>query len=236
MRVLHCNRLTSTIADRASSVIISLKLAELQALCDAYPKMGQQRDKSKKTTFSLEWQFYAGRSIRPRTYQNPIWGYPHNFKRDKGVYMRDVANSTKTSAQKALYAKACEILQLFDPDYAGQYKDYVVNFSCMSNSEMHYVREHTDDEDIQFQYAVVLGDCTGGELKLWDSKGNTQVIDYRNKILKLDARLAHEVMPFQGRRYCIIWYKLFDRRMTAAAPIFEPARIVYEHQVTPQPS
>eukprot|EP01047_Picozoa_sp_COSAG01_P006172 COSAG01_NODE_221_length_21422_cov_48.284294_10_plen_90_part_00 len=48
------------------------------------------------------------------------------------------------------------------------------------------------------------------------------------------SAVAHEVMPFQGRRYCIIWYKVFDRRMTAAAPIFEPARIVYEHQATPQ--
>ena len=47
--------------------------------------MGQQRDKSKKTTFSLEWQFQAGRSIRARTYEKPIWGYPHNFKRGKGV-------------------------------------------------------------------------------------------------------------------------------------------------------
>jgi hypothetical protein len=48
-----------------------------------------------------------------------------------------------------------------------QYKDYVVNFSCMSDSELHYVHKHTDDDDIQFQYAVVLGNCTGGELKLW---------------------------------------------------------------------
>ena len=99
--------------------------------------MGQQRDKSKKTTFSLEWQFYAGRSIRPRTTEqgkNPTWSYKHNFKRGKGVYMKDVADSNKTPAQKALYAKACEILQLLNPDYAGQYKDYVVSFACMSNT------------------------------------------------------------------------------------------------------
>ena len=75
---------------------------------------------------------------------------------------------------------------------------------------------------------MVLGDCTGGELKLWNSVGDTQVIDYTNKILKLDGRLQHEVMPFMGRRYCIIWYKVFDRNMKTPAPVFEPAHIVYE--------
>ena len=40
---------------------------ELKILCDLYTKPGQQRDKTKKSTFSLEWQFYAGRSIRAVT-------------------------------------------------------------------------------------------------------------------------------------------------------------------------
>ena len=51
---------------------------------------------------------------------------------------------------------------------------------------------------------------------------------YTNKILKLDGRLPHEVMAFTGRRYCIIWYKVFDRNMKKPASVFEPARIVYE--------
>jgi hypothetical protein len=213
---------------------IDSQLAQLYVLLQQYEKLGQARDKKHKNSFSLEWQFAAGRSVRALTTKagNPTWCYKHNFIDGKGVYMKDVADSTKSPAQKALYAKACEILPLIDADYAGQYKDYVVNFSCMSDSELHYVHKHTDADDIQFQYAVVLGNCTGGELKVWDSRGDTHIIDYRNKILKLDGRLPHEVMPFQGRRYCIIWYKLFDRRMTVAAPIFEPARIVHECSAT----
>eukprot|EP01046_Picozoa_sp_COSAG06_P020883 COSAG06_NODE_1547_length_9132_cov_3.139046_5_plen_50_part_00 len=46
-------------------------------------------------------------------------------------------------AQKALYAKASELLQLFDSDYASN-NDYVINFSCMDSPTKHYVREHTD--------------------------------------------------------------------------------------------
>ena len=51
-------------------------------------------------------------------------------------------------------------------EYASN-NDYVINFSCMSDPKKHYVRKHTDDDDIAPQYAMVLGDCTGGELKLW---------------------------------------------------------------------
>ena len=203
---------------------------ELKILCDLYIKPGQQRDKKKKATFFLEWQFYAGRSIRAKTTKqgNPTWCHEHNFKNGKGVYLRDVADSTKSPQQKILYAKACELLSLIDSAYAGDHKDFVVNFSCMSKPIQHYVKKHTDAEDIQFQYALVLGDCTGGDLKLWDSRGNEHVLNYHNKILKLDGRLPHEVMPFTGRRYCIIWYKVFDRRMIRPAEIFEPAEIIYE--------
>ncbi len=141
--------------------------------------------------------------------------------------MKDVSESTKSLAQKALYAKASELLRLIDREYASN-NDYVINFSCMSDPKKHYARKHTDSDDVAPQYAMVLGDCTGGELKLWNSDGDTQVIDYTNKILKLDGRLQHEVMPFTGRRYCIIWYKVYDRNMKKPAPVFEPARIVYE--------
>jgi len=225
-----CCRLFKVFLYRCRSGSIGALIDELECQCDSYTKVGQQRDKSKKKEFSLEWQFAAGRSIRPATTEagNPTWAYKHNFKDGKGVYMRDVADSTKTPQQKALYAKACELLLLIDADYAGEYKDYVVNFSCMSEPQIHYVKEHTDDDDIKFQYALVLGDCTGGELKVWDSNGNEKVIDYKNKILKLDGRLPHEVLPFTGRRYCIIWYKVFDRRMDKPAEIFEPAEIVYD--------
>jgi hypothetical protein len=112
---------------------------ELKILCDLYTKPGQQRDKTKKSTFSLEWQFYAGRSIRAVTTEqgNPTWCHEHNFKDGKGVYLGDVATSTKSPRQKMLYAKACELLSLIDPDYAGDHKDFVINFSCMSKPIQH---------------------------------------------------------------------------------------------------
>ena len=113
----------------------------------------------------------------------------------------------------------------------------------------HYVKKH-DAKDgflrfgknnelrrchhVAFQYTVVLGSeiitpaCarSGGELKLWGSDGSTQVIDAYRKVVKMDARLPHEVCAFKGMRYSITYYKLSDRRMTGAMDIYEPAMVL----------
>ena len=97
----------------------------------------------------------------------------------------------------------------------------------MDDPEQHYVRRHVDDKDIQFQYAIVLGDgVTGGDLRLWNTDGSSQTINYLHKVVKMDGRLPHEVLPFTGTRFCVIFYKLDDRQMNCAAPIYEPASIV----------
>eukprot|EP01043_Picozoa_sp_COSAG02_P097626 COSAG02_NODE_33837_length_493_cov_1.401015_1_plen_91_part_10 len=44
-------------------------------------------------------------------------------------------------------------------------------------------------------------------------------MDLSHKIVKLDARQTHEVLPFKGIRISVIWYKRYDRTMDAIAPI-----------------
>ena len=83
----------------------------------------------------------------------------------------------------------------------------------MTNPSQHYVKKHVDDQDITFQYGLALGDFTGGELTCWAEDGSTQTLDYTRKVLKMDGRLPHEVCEFSGERYCVIFYKLFDRTM-----------------------
>ena len=43
--------------------------------------------------------------------------------------MKDVSESTKSLAQKALYAKASELLRLIDTEYASN-NDYVIKALC----------------------------------------------------------------------------------------------------------
>jgi hypothetical protein len=57
---------------------------------------------------------------------NPKWSYEHNFKKRKGVYMKDISNSTK---------KATELLQLLVGSKYASNNDYVIKFSlpCLRN-------------------------------------------------------------------------------------------------------
>ena len=179
--------------------------------------------KSSRSTFSTEFQLGLGRScgaLGAKSFETP-----HNFKRGVGVYMQDIQTSRRPRWQRALWVAAKELLLEIDPDFA-EHDDYCVNFSKMTDGSLHWVRKHVDGRDIAHQYGLVLGDSQGGELQVWNSDGTSQVVDYRHKVLKMDGRLPHAVLPFEGERYCVIFYKLFDRNMTQPLPIFEPARII----------
>lgn len=205
---------------------------ELTKLLNEVKSTAQKRDKANKKTFNLEWQFGIGRSTNALTLDKVTgesrgnFSHEHNLKKGVGVWMGDVKTSTRPLWQKELYKVATELLMLIDAHYAGDDGDYSVNFSCMSDPKQHYVHTHTDSKDIAYQYGLVLGECSGGNLTTYLSNGDTQTLDYRRKVLKMDGRLAHEVAPFAGRRYSVIFYKSFDRRYSRELPVFEPAVFV----------
>mgnify|MGYP003956702563 CR=1 FL=1 len=181
-----------------------------------------QRRNKNRSTFSLDWQFGLGRV----TNALGATGFttPHNFLK-KGVFMKPVLDTKISAWKKDLWVLAKQLILHIDPGYAA-HEDYVVNFSCMTDSKKHYVKRHVDDQDITFQYGLALGDFTGGELTCWKKDGTTTTVDYTRKILKMDGRLAHEVKPFSGKRFCVIFYKLYDRTMTDKAPILEAPHFV----------
>jgi len=203
--------------------LIQVKMDELTELLDKVKSKVQKRDKKNKKHFSLEWQLGMGRSTS--ALGATAFETPHNFKKGVGVCMSDILDSKRPKWQKELYAKAKELILLIDADFAKN-DDFVVNFSCMCDALNHYCRRHVDNMDIEYQYATVLGDCAGGDLTVWNSDGTSQTKNYHRKVLKMDGRLPHQVEPFTGRRYCVIFYKLYDRRYTEASPIFEPACFV----------
>ena len=127
--------------------------------------------------------------------------------------------------KKDLYLACDDLINEIDPEFA---KDghYAVNFSCMTDAQKHFVKVHTDSHDISHQYGIVLGNTKGGRLTCWNKNGTTQTVDYHRKILKMDGRLQHAVGNFTGKRYCVIFYKLYDPRKTCSDPIFAPARLI----------
>ena len=198
--------------------VIEKKLGEIN-----FKKNKSERDK-KKRQFSNLWQFKLGHS----TQALGAGGHktPHNFKQGRGVCTRPIAERNFPKWKKDLYATCDKLINEIDPDFA---KDghYAVNFSCMTDTTKHYVKVHTDSHDISHQYGIVLGEnVKGGHLTCWNSNGTTQTVDYHRKILKMDGRLQHSCGKFEGRRYCVIFYKLYDPRKVCEDPIFEPARLI----------
>ena len=183
--------------------------AELLSILRTVEISSQNRDNEKKTLFSLEWQKQLGRTVGVW----PSFTHPHNFRKGIKVFMKGDHAKTTTQFQK-LNALARELLKLIDPAYVRD-GDYVTQFAKMSDPAIHYVRTHVDAEDIAPQYAMGLGDYTGGELRCYLNKDKTQFVDMdtRNRIVKFDGRLPHRVLPFKGNRYTVIYYKNYDRRI-----------------------
>ena len=77
------------------------------------------------------------------------------------------------------------------------------------------LKKHVDGEDISHQYALALGNYSGAYLRCYDEKENVLGdFDYNRKVCKMDGRLPHELIQddFQGIRFCVIWFKLYDHR------------------------
>jgi hypothetical protein len=196
------------------------KMTSLETLLKKVTIHSQRRDSTKKKNFSLNWQFGMGKSTNALNAKS--FETPHNFIEGRGVFMTPIEEQKIPKWKKNLWYAAKELLLEIDPTYA-ENDDYCVNFSNMTDSKNHFVKKHVDNCDITYQYGLALGDFTGGELTLEDSKENCQTINYHRKVVKMDGRLPHQVEPFEGDRYCVIFYKLYDRTKSQKDPIFEPA-------------
>ena len=52
-----------------------------------------------------------------------------------------------------------------------------------------------------------LGDYEGGQLRVFGTHGVTDV-DTRNRWVRFDGRYEHEVLPYEGTRYSVIYFQL----------------------------
>ena len=59
-------------------------------------------------------------------------------------------------------------------------------------------------------------------------------VDTRNRIVRFDGRLDHEVLEFKGVRYTVIFYKNYDRRILQEAPILMKPDVVYKECLKPE--
>ena len=197
----------------------------------------QHRGANSKKHFYLEGSFKVGTGSTQVGNLQHVTSGRRNFVRhpflNTAAYVAPVSEQKISAPAKEAHALAAKILRKVDPNYVEG--EYVTQFSLMTKSE-HYVKKHTDSNDISYQYALGLGDNSGAPLRLYSSHAENSPysdVDYSYKVVKFDGRLPHEVRvpaDFKGERYSVIWYKNFDARKTTADPIFNTPKIVFEMQ------
>ena len=174
--------------------------------------------KIKKERFNLRWSFLIGYNCSALGAKN--FETPHNFKPGRGVYVKPVEERNMPQWKHDLWAYCKTLIRLIDADFAAG--EYSVNFSCM-NTPQHYVKKHTDSDDISYQYAFAVGSYSNAFLRCYDADDNVVgEFDYHRKVCKLDGRLSHELVSdgFEGERYCVIFFKTYDHLKSEPDPIF----------------
>lgn len=177
-----------------------------------------------KRTMRTAAQFLMGRTIGRGTVPTEHY-QPHNFK-DEIVFVRDPRVGGKPQWQKDLWdMHLVPLIELVAPEWAGVHEDFAVQVNIYSDGS--FCKSHQDEHDIDVQYGLGLGDYTGGALQMTGTDGTATEMDIRRRIVKMDARNCHKVLPFQGTRISVFWYKRYDRRMDSAVPISDIFEIVY---------
>ena len=180
-------------------------VGEVEARVLALRELGYAHSPRTSAAFSLEFSVCLSNAlVKKIDPANPFWTpdgrtvIPHNFMAGSAVNLTDprakgVPGTTpRTRAiMYELWDLAWAMLRAGPAEmreWAGEHVG--VQFSLMSDPAAHHVRKHTDP-DCTHQYGLCTGRFSGGELV-----AHGVACDYRNKILKFDGRVEHEVLAW----------------------------------------
>ena len=180
-------------------------VGEVEARVLALRELGYAHSPRTSAAFSLEFSVCLSNAlVKKIDPANPFWTpdgrtvIPHNFMAGSAVNLTDprakgVPGTTpRTRAiMYELWDLAWAMLRAGPAEmreWAGEHVG--VQFSLMTDPAAHHVRRHTDP-DCTHQYGLCTGRFSGGELV-----AHGVACDYRNKILKFDGRVEHEVLAW----------------------------------------
>jgi hypothetical protein len=107
----------------------------------------------------------------------------------------------------ALWAAASELIAAVCPEYHWTTVSFNKNFGTPDGQGRRSGARHRDDKDSSHQVAMALGDYEGGYLRVYGTHGVTDV-DTRNRWARFDGRYSHEVRPYLGTRYSVVYFQL----------------------------
>ena len=166
--------------------------ARLRALLDSLDWSAMPADGKLRGTMA-DNSFKLGLSTKAWAKHNGPYT-PFAFKEGMGVW--DAASVTKK--HRDLWEAAADLIRAADPSYAWT--------SVLFNRNFRGAR-HRDDKDASYQVATAFGDYEGGELRVYGQDGVTDV-NTRHRFVRFDGRFEHEVLPYSGTRYSVIFFML----------------------------
>ena len=154
-----------------------------------WKEMGNVRAASIK----VENSFSLGMATKSLQKTGPF-ATPFAFKHGMGVW--DGVSVLKK--HKEVWDASMELLRSIDPDYHCTSIGFNKNFKGSP---------HRDEKDSGCQIATGFGAYSGGALRVYGSEGIIDV-DTNQRWCRFDGRYVHEVLPFKGMRYSVIFYQL----------------------------
>ena len=148
-----------------------------------------------------------------RTDQNSYEGFvlgkinliPHMWKKNsKGkVIKQQQSNRTKDPRFKRLFKECKKLMKIHDPKF---------EFTTIQYNKNMRAARHVDGRNVGTSYIIGLGDYTGGELIVYDNdKKPTGAVrnDLKGNYYAFNgSKFLHEVAPFKGERYTIVFFKI----------------------------
>jgi hypothetical protein len=104
----------------------------------------------------------------------------------------------------ALWQHMRKMVKDVDPNYS---------FTSIQVNKNFVGKPHRDKNDHSYQFALSVGDFTGGELVIeTDDPQQLTVLETKDRLSKCDGRRTHWVTPYSGTRYSIIMYRNIGKR------------------------
>lgn len=100
-------------------------------------------------------------------------------------------------------------------------------FTTICINRGYAARRHRDNNNVGISVVKAFGDFTGGELLYWPRDPGTRIcpdlsvfeeigaecLDVHKSFQLVDARNAHEVTPFEGERYSLVYFTVTNREL-----------------------
>ena len=126
----------------------------------------------------------------------------HPFNKD-GTKRKlfDESRASKKQRFKNLKDISFKIMKQKDPRF---------KFTSIQFNKNNRTKLHTDAKNIGQSYILGLGDYTGGNIIIYDEKGqNPKSINIKNRFYKFNGSIyPHETAPFEGTRYTLVFYNV----------------------------